>query len=279
MTAKLLMCAPTHFEINYEINPWMRGQVNSGNRSAAAHQWAALERALGEVAEVELIDAEAGWPDMVFVANAGLIIDDSVVVARFAHRERQGESPYFSQWFAQQGFNVLDWPSDVVFEGAGDALLDRGRPLLWLGYGHRSQRAAAVELASRFDIEVQPLRLVDPRFYHLDTCLCPLAGGELLYFPAAFDAAALRAICARVPARLRIEVSASDALHFACNAVSIGTRIVMNRASPNLVRRLAARGYQVDQRPLSEFMRAGGSAKCLTLRLDEPMRQLARAVA
>ena len=279
MTDRFLMCAPDHFEVAYVINPWMEGNITNGNNKAATRQWNALARLIGKVAQVERIVAAAGVPDMVFTANAGLVLDDKFVLSRFRHEERQGEEPHFAKWFAEQGFDVLMLPPDMPFEGAGDALLDRQAPLLWLGYGHRSDQACAPLLADRLDIDVQPLKLINERFYHLDTCFCPLEGGYLMYYPAAFDAASQARIAARVPTEYRIPVTDADAFHFACNAVNCGHNIFLNRASAALVGELRSRGFVVRQTPLTEFMKAGGSAKCLTLKLTEPDRSSVRAAA
>ena len=161
-------------------------------------------------------------------------------------------------------------PRDIPFEGAGDALFDRGARRLWFAHGHRSVLAAKDVIAGHVHGEVVPLRLTDQRFYHLDTCFCPLDGGCLLYYPAAFDAASRETIERLVPGGKRIAVGDEDALAFACNAVRVGRHVVVNRATQALVDALALRGFEVIQTPLSEFMKAGGSAKCLTLRLDEP---------
>jgi N-dimethylarginine dimethylaminohydrolase len=271
MTDRFLMCAPDHFEVAYVINPWMEGNIAHGNNKAAVRQWNALTRLIGKVAQVERVSAAPGVPDMVFTANAGLVLDNKFVLSRFRHEERQAEEPHFAKWFAEQGFDVLMLPSDMPFEGAGDALLDRSEPLLWLGYGHRSDEACAPLLREWLDIEVQPLKLVNERFYHLDTCFCPLAGGYLLYYPAAFDTASQARIAARVPAEYRIPVSTADASEFACNAVNSGRHIFLNQASPTLVNELRSRGFLVHQTPLAEFMKAGGSAKCLTLKLTEAL--------
>jgi N-dimethylarginine dimethylaminohydrolase len=148
-------------------------------------------------------------------------------------------------------------------------LFDRRLPLLWIGHGHRTDSAAARAIAAMLDIDVEPLQLVNPRFYHLDTCFCPLDGGALLYYPGAFDTASQRRIAALVPPELRIAAGHDDAADFACNAVNIGREIILNRASDALIQALGAHGFTVHQTPLSEFMKAGGSAKCLTLKLDE----------
>jgi N-dimethylarginine dimethylaminohydrolase len=269
MINRYLMCAPDYFEVAYVINPWMKGNIALSNSEAAQKQWHALADMLRDVAEVDCIAPAKGVPDMVFTANAGLILGNKFVLSRFLHEERQAEEPYFAQWFANHGFEVLTLPSGVPFEGAGDALLDRKLPLLWLGYGHRSDAQCAPLLRTMLDIEVEPLKLVNDRFYHLDTCFCPLHGGELMYYPAAFDTASQMRIASLVPDGQQIIVNEEDAFNFACNAVNCGNVIFINKASPALVKKLNSYGYTVKQTPLTEFMKAGGSAKCLTLRLNE----------
>jgi N-dimethylarginine dimethylaminohydrolase len=279
MTDRFFMCAPKHFEVAYVINPWMEGNIAHGNNKKAMRQWNALARAIGKVARIECIPAEAGVPDMVFTANAGLVLENKVVLSRFRHAQRRLEEPYFEKWFAEQGFEVLTLPPDMPFEGAGDALLDRRLPLLWMGYGHRSDFSCAALLSEKLEIEVQPLKLVNSRFYHLDTCFCPLGGGYLMYHPAAFDAASQAQIAARIPVEYRIPVGAADAFEFACNAVNSGRNIFLNHASPALTNELQSRGFIVHQTPLSEFMKAGGAAKCLTLKLTEPRKLESQAAA
>jgi len=273
MTDRYLMCTPDHFEVRYVINPWMAGNVASSRSDIAWLQWRALADALGEVAEVERIAGVPGVPDMVFTANAGLVLGNTFILSHFRHAERQPEEAHFEQWFRRQGYDVVRLAPQLVFEGAGDALFDRGQALLWFGHGHRSSAACAPALAALLKIEVEPLRLVDERYYHLDTCLCPLEGGYLLYYPHAFDADSQARIAARVPAARRIAVAEIDALDFACNAVNSGRHVFVNRASPELAHALAAQGFTLHQTPLGEFMKAGGSAKCLTLKLNEVHRQ------
>jgi N-dimethylarginine dimethylaminohydrolase len=279
MSDHFLMCAPNHFEVAYVINPWMEGNVACCNNDEAVRQWNALAELIARVAEVDRIQPAAGMPDMVFTANAGLVLGDKFVLSRFRHAERQGEEAHFASWFVGNGYNVLRLPSDMHFEGAGDALLDRELPLLWLGYGHRSSASCAPLLEDFLDTEVQPLRLVNEHFYHLDTCFCPLEGGYLMYYPQAFDAASQARVAARVPAERRIVVTDGDAFDFACNTVNSAGNIFLNRASAALVKRLEARGFYVHQTPLTEFMKAGGSAKCLTLKLNEEHLLLLREAA
>jgi lysine-ketoglutarate reductase/saccharopine dehydrogenase-like protein (TIGR00300 family) len=267
---RFLMCPPSHYDVDYVINPWMEGNVHRSAKAVAAAQWQQLQEVLAGHAQVEQLEPQPGVPDLVFTANAGVVVDDSVVLARFFHPERQGEEPWFQQWFASQGYRVTLLPPDLPFEGAGDALLDRSGGWLWAGYGFRSELAAHPLLAEALAVEVLSLRLMDERFYHLDTCFCPLSDGTLLYYPPAFDFYSNRLIETRVPAAKRLVVGEADALAFACNAVNVGRSVILNQASAGLRQQLQTRGYDVVETPLSEFLKAGGAAKCLTLRLDEP---------
>ncbi|MCZ2202015.1 MAG: TIGR00300 family protein [Cylindrospermopsis raciborskii PAMP2012] len=270
---RFLMCAPDHYDVDYVINPWMEGNIHKSSRDRAADQWNKLYKVIKDHAIVDLVTPEKGWPDMVFTANAGLVLGQNVVLSRFLHKERQGEEPYFQQWFENNGYNVQVLPKDLPFEGAGDALLDREGRWLWAGYGFRSELDSHPYLAKWLDIEVISLRLIDDRFYHLDTCFCPLANGYLLYYPGAFDSYSNRVIEMRVALEKRIAIEEKDAVNFACNAVNIDHIVIMNKASDELKSKLAQVGFQVIETPLTEFLKAGGASKCLTLRVTEPIKE------
>ena len=267
---QILMCPPHHYEVDYIINPWMEGNIHRSSRQQAEQQWEKLHQVLKNYATIELVDPHEGWPDMVFTANAGLVLGDRVILSRFYHPERQGEEPLFQKWFEDHGYTVKILPQSLPFEGAGDALLDRSGRWLWAGYGFRTELDSHPLLSRWLEIEVLSLRLVDARFYHLDTCFCPLTDGYLLYYPAAFDTYSNRLIELRVPAEKRIPVSELDAINFACNAVNLDRVVVMNQASEALKQALSDRQFTVVETPLTEFLKAGGAAKCLTLRLTEP---------
>ncbi|WP_341527903.1 TIGR00300 family protein [Nostoc sp. UHCC 0302] len=269
---RFLMCPPDHYDVDYVINPWMEGNIHKSSRDRAVEQWQGLYHILKQHAIVDLVTPQKGWPDLVFTANAGLVLGDNVVLSRFLHKERQGEEPYFDEWFEANGYTVHKLPKDLPFEGAGDALLDREGRWLWAGYGFRSELDSHPYLAKWLDIEVLSLRLIDERFYHLDTCFCPLANGYLLYYPGAFDSYSNRLIEMRVAAEKRIAIEEADAVNFACNAVNVDSIVIMNKASDALKARLADAGFQVLETQLTEFLKAGGAAKCLTLRVTEPVR-------
>jgi N-dimethylarginine dimethylaminohydrolase len=265
-----LMCKPEYYGVSYVINPWMTGNVNKTSVQRAQEQWDNLVAHLAALARIEFVEPQPGLPDMPFTANAGFVFGRTAIPSRFRCVERQGEEPHFNEWFVSHGFAVDQMPAGIPFEGAGDALIDRGAPRIWAGWGHRSASESHDFLRDRFGVEVISLRLVDDRFYHLDTCLCPLEGGYVMYYPPAFDDASNRAIERATREEQRIIVADDDAVDFACNAVNVGDAVIVNRASAGLTGRLTSLGLRVMQTELTEFLKAGGAAKCLTLRLNEP---------
>jgi N-dimethylarginine dimethylaminohydrolase len=276
MTAQILMTDPAHYRVGYEINPWMRPDAWSadpaGNGRAALAAWTALKAAIeGQGARVRVIPGLVGQPDMVFPANAAVVLDRKALVARFRHPERRGEEPGFLAAFqALKAERVLDHVAqiEVVQEGAGDCIWDAGRGLFWVGDGPRSSPDAAPVIARYFGQPVVRLPLASERYYHLDTCFCPLPGGEILYYPPALTPEGLSRLHDIVPARQLIEATQADAEGFCVNAVALGRTIVMARPAPDLERRLAERGYRVVGLDLSPFILSGGGAFCMTLRLD-----------
>ncbi|MEM7725972.1 MAG: TIGR00300 family protein [Cyanobacteria bacterium P01_A01_bin.45] len=270
---RFLMCAPDHYDVDYVINPWMEGNIHKSSSDRAVEQWQKLHHVIKEHAIVDLVTPHKGVPDMVFTANAGLVLGNTAVLSSFLHKERQGEEPFFKQWFEENGFTVHELPRDLPFEGAGDALLDREGRWLWAGYGFRSELDSHPYLAKWLDTEVLSLRLIDERFYHLDTCFCPLANGYLLYYPGAFDSYSNRLIEMRVTPEKRIAIEEADAINFACNAVNIEHIVIMNKASDTLKASLKKVDFTIIETPLTEFLKAGGAAKCLTLRVTEPIRE------
>jgi len=287
-TAHLLLCPPDHFEVSYRINPWMEPEAwaHDATRLAADAQagWRRLRRvyqALG--ARIETMPPQPGLPDMVFTANAAVVLDGKAVLARFRNAERRGEEPHVRRLFeALERRGVVeaihDMPHDVYFEGAGDAIWDPARRLMWLGYGQRSSLEARDTLRRVFGVETMSLELASPRFYHLDTCLCLLSGGEIVWYPPAFTPAARQVLRALAGDAL-IEAGDEDAHHLGVNSVSIGRDVVLCHCSPALRRALESRGYRVRVVPLAAFNRAGGAVYCLTLRLDNRSSDRARGSA
>ncbi|GJL77077.1 MAG: hypothetical protein NPINA01_00660 [Nitrospinaceae bacterium] len=269
MTQRFLMCSPDYFEVHYSINPWMTGQIGKVDTSLATRQWEDFFSTLTQFAEVKLIKPQRHVPDLVFTANAGLILKNKFIPSRFRHNERRDEEPFFQDWFQSHGYEVVEWPKSVYFEGAGDALLQPGKSLLWAAHGFRTDLKAHAILADELQMQVISLKLVDSRFYHLDTCFCPLLDGRVMYYPPAFDQESLRLIEQHTAPENRILVSENDGLNFVCNAVLAGKNIILNHAGNDLKNQLEKAGYAVFIKPVTEFLKAGGANKCLTLELNQ----------
>lgn len=274
---RLLMCPPRHFAVTYSINPWMdpRSWAVDGHLHAEAErQWAALRDALVAAgATVETIEPVADLPDLVFTANAAVVLDRKAVLSRFRHPERRNEEPVFAAQFAAlaaRGLldDVVQLPEQIILEGAGDCIWDQRRRVFWLGCGFRSDIAAAAFLERQFGHACVPLPLADACFYHLDTALCALPCGSVMYYPGAFTPAARATIEAHVGPQHRIALDRADAERFAANAVCVRDTIVLSSCSNSLRSVLEERGYSIVETPLHAFLRSGGSACCLTLRLD-----------
>ena len=262
MAPSVLMCRPNYFGILYEINPWMN-KKNQPAKNLALEQWLKLTSALA-LAGVELnfIEPQEGLPDMVFTANAGLIYRNQIILSNFRPKERRKEIPYFKKWFENRGYAVLGTPRNSFFEGHGDALWMREN--LICGYGGFRSSEAGIKIAAEM-IEKKPviLKLVNEYFYHLDTCFCPIPEKNLiLHYPSAFDYASCRKIEALGET---IRVSERDARAFVCNAVPVGNKLVTMPMSKKLKKRLEKHGIEVVEVNLSEFLKSGGAARCLTL--------------
>lgn len=284
-----LMTDAANYDVAYQINPWMRPEVwdadPAANRRAAVDASQALRTALEDSgAVVHAMGGVDGLPDLVFPANAGIVLNGKALVARFRHAERQGEEPHFLAAF--ENLRDLGLLTEVVQiegceqEGAGDCIWDASRRLFWVGSGPRSSPGSADIIARHFGQQVVHLSLATEQFYHLDTCFCPLSGGEILYYPPALTAEARGRLRDLVPAHLLIEATAEDAAAFCVNAVSLDRTIIMAAPPLSLRQRLTDRGYKVVGVDLAPFILSGGGAFCMTLRLDLqslPARAPARA--
>ncbi|WP_439684616.1 N-Dimethylarginine dimethylaminohydrolase [Cupriavidus oxalaticus] len=277
-TPTILLVEPTFYDVSYSINPWMDPDAWArdprGMHRTAMQSFDALRTALGRAGfTVEVAAGAPGLPDMVFPANAAVVLDGRALLARFRYPQRRGEEAPFARIFgALRERGLLDdvalLPEGCFQEGAGDCIWDAGRGHFWAGFGPRSSHEAATAVSEFFGKEVVALELATEQSYHLDVCFCPLSGGEILYYPPAFSEASLRELRARLPARLRIEASADDLRHFSVNAVNLDDQVVMTRTTPHLRTELGRRGYQLHEVDLTPFMLSGGGAYCMTLRLD-----------
>ncbi len=261
---RFLMCAPEHFGVLYEINSWMSTEV-AVDPARARSQWDHLVSTLRTAgATIEVMAPVKGLPDLVFTANAGIVNGRQFVPARFRHTERQGETPHDVAWFTDAGFEVTNLPAGVAHEGAGDAL-PFGQVLL-SGYRTRSDVASHAEVARLTGAPVRSVELVDERLYHLDITFCPLDDRRALIAPDGWDRYGARVVAELVPEPLVLE--REDAYGFVANSVVVGRTIVMPACPPTVGRQLEAWGFDVVVVDVSEFQKAGGACRCLTLALD-----------
>lgn len=264
-----LMCPPEWYGVDYVINPWMAGNVHRSSRDLAFAQWKGIHNVLRGVADVRLLHPEPGCSDMVFIGHGALVHDGVAALSSFSHEQRRRETGFLRHWLISQGFLLWETPRETAFEGEGDVSFNDDGTELWAGHGVRTCRAAHPHIADAWHAPVHSLHLVDPRFYHLDTCFAPLYGGFLLYYPGAFDRASRELIEQHYPAEKRIAVTEADATRMACSALNINRTLFTGELSRELSMRLFDAGFDVVQLELSEFIKGGGGAKALALRLSD----------
>jgi N-dimethylarginine dimethylaminohydrolase len=212
--AQFLMCRPDHFGVTYAINPWMDptswARDDRALATASHKEWERLYRSMRDLnAQIELVPPVQNIPDLVFTANAAVVMNGKALLARFRHPERQAEEPHYEAAFRMLKDRALiksisKLPEKLVLEGAGDCVWDPVRNHFWMGYGPRSYIAAQHAVKQEFGVDVTALELADTRFYHMDTALRPLPGGEVMYYPNAFTASGRAIIRERVAPDKRI---------------------------------------------------------------------------
>ena len=266
---RYLMCPPEHFGVLYEINPWMHREV-SVDAERAREQWNGLVATLKTAgAEIEVLEPHPDLPDLVFTANAGVVNGRQFVPSRFTHPERQAEVPHDTAWFDANSFTIDELPEGVHHEGAGDALPFGG--VLLSGYRFRSDAASHAYLSRLTGAAVRSVELVDPRLYHLDITFCPLDDRRAIVAPLGWDRYGRRVMERLVPEPLVLEDD--EALEFTANSVVVGSTVIMPVCPPRVGRQLEAWGFDVVVSPMTEFLKAGGGCRCLTLSLDVTLSQ------
>lgn len=265
MKHSVLMCRPDYFDVTYEINPWMHTD-NRPDKQLAMQQWEELYNTYRDLGVfVNLIEPKEGQPDMVFTANAGLVFGKSFIPSQFTYNERRGEEPAFIEWFRNHDYEVLQLPKELKFEGEADRILRNGELLMASGF--RSDKEVGEAVKKLLDVKVDEISLVNPDFYHLDTCLAYYDHDDtILYYPEAFDETSQEFIKSRFPQV--IEAPKDEAYNYVCNSINFDDVVILNKNCPVVAGQLRDQGYRVIERDTSEFMKAGGSIKCMTLRLS-----------
>lgn len=272
---QFLMCYPKNFLVNYEINDWMKDKIGTVNEKLAISQWEELHKQLLSLGNNIMLmrNQSPEVPDLVFTANAALKIGNSVLISKFSKKERQAESYYYKQVFENLNLHtdMRCIEENINFEGAGDILLHKKSDTYVLTYGFRTDQKALKPIIdfiaeNNQQSSVLQVQLVDSRFYHLDTCFCPLDNGDILYFPDAFSSQSQKELIEKFSSQL-IKINEADAINFACNSINIDRFIILNKSSAKLIKTLLDRNFIVIETPLNEFLKAGGSAKCLTMEI------------
>lgn len=265
MKHRFLMCRPDYFDVEYEINPWMDVSKRPDKELAIA-QWEALYQTYVDLGvHVELVEPAANQPDMVFTANAGLVYKNTFIPSQFKYKERKGEEPFFQLWFEQHGYDIVKLPKGMCFEGEADRIFRNGQVLMANGF--RTDEKVTEEVARLLDVKVLQVNLVNPNFYHLDTCLAYFDYNDtILYYPDAFDKASQYVIEKEFPNV--IKASHEEAYGYVCNSINVDNTIVLSDCCPKIKAQLHLLGYKVIELNTSEFMKAGGSIKCMTLKLS-----------
>jgi len=263
MKKNILMCAPTYFGIEYEINSWMHTE-NDVNHAIAQKQWEDLydiySNKLGW--NVNLVEPIKGLPDMVFATDCCLIKDGKILLSNFRYPERQPETQHFEKWLHENGYTNTKH-AEHIFEGGGDNMVCG--EIILAGHGFRSDARAANEMAKYFNCKVVSLKIIDPDFYHLDTSLAVLSDDTVAYYPGAIDEESREKLKEAIPNL--IEATHEEAKGFGLNAVSDGKTIITSNESESLMQKYRDAGFDVIGTSILEFRKSGGGIKCLTLDL------------
>jgi N-dimethylarginine dimethylaminohydrolase len=269
---RYVMVEPTHFRVEYVINPFM-DPADQPDPERAMAQWRDLVAAVAaHGGSVEALPQRSDAPDMVYAMNLGLALEaedgaPQVVMSHMRYAERRMETLSAQPWFAERGFAT----SYVGRDGVG-AHLEAGDAFafgdaLVVGYGPRTEELALKHLATELGIRVRGLRITHPGMYHLDLAFCPLDDRRALVCPSALDEESAAALLALVPEPLVL--TEEEALTtFCANSIVLG-RTVLMPACPDRVRaQLEEWGFSVVVVDVSEFHKGGGSIRCLTNPVD-----------
>lgn len=260
----VLMCRPLHFSIAYSINPWMK--VGSEDKDLARLQWEKLYKTyLSLGIKVNVLAQLPNNPDMVFATDQGIVYGKKVLMSNFRFKQRRRERRPYKEWFKNRGYEIEFIPGEAYFEGNGECLFF-GQKLL-IGTGFRANQLTCRYLSKALNVQVIPLELINPFFYHLDTALFVLNEETVFYYPQAFSKKS-QTILKRLIPNL-IALSDFEANNFAANSVVTDHKVIVNKTLPNFRNTLKMLRYQAIEVDISEFAKAGGGAHCLTNVLEE----------
>jgi arginine dihydrolase len=261
---KVLMCKPLYFEtLDYVINPWMKpGTIM---QKKAMREWQHLVHIYKKrKIIVEVIDQQRGSPDMVFAADQGILQGKTVLLSRFWCDERKKETGHYRKWFEEHGYTIIYLPENICFEGNGDAAFWNDK--FFIGIGYRADKKTCKAVGKLLDVEVIPLEIVDPKFYHLDVGFFSLDHETAFYYPPAFSKKS-RGVLKKLVPNL-VELSDDEAYGFCANSIVINHQVI-HQKNKTFCDKLNKFGYSSIQIDAGEFMKSGGGIHCLTNILEE----------
>ncbi|MDX1536052.1 MAG: arginine deiminase-related protein [Candidatus Spechtbacterales bacterium] len=310
----VLMCNPVYFRIVSIDNPGMDTDTQP-DLEIAQMQWATIHNLYTKLGlRVSVVPPHPERQDMVFTANGAWgrkrqdTGESEYILSNFRHPSRVREKEHFRRALNTYGYKTFELPEHVPFEGQGDIVTTNKAYLFGNGIRSSSEAVDYVRRMLELDKPVLPVKLVDPRFYHLDTCCMSLRGTKedaLMYVPEAFDEESLEVV-RELDVSNKLEISARSALAEAmpCNSVFVDDIVLLNVPFEHysdeafslseagefltdahtdvrykeilrtcedyidVMRFLWEMGYEIIPVYTSEFKKSGGGVRCLTLFLD-----------
>jgi N-dimethylarginine dimethylaminohydrolase len=259
---KITMCSPDFFGVKYEINPWMNIN-NQPDLELAKEQWRKTKDIFQKLGiEVDTVEPKECCPDMVFTANSGLPVGDKFILSNFTFKERTPEEVLFKDFFSKKFKEIIELPKDIKFEGQGEAFFVGNK--FFLGSGFRSSKGAKEEIQKHLPkgYEIIQLELINPKFYHLDTALQYIGDDGFLVAKNAFSENSLKEL--EKYGNL-IHLSQEDSDAFCANCIIFEKNIVMSNPSKELEEKLKKFGFTVLKNNMSEFLKSGGTIRCVSL--------------
>ncbi|HWB38740.1 MAG TPA: arginine deiminase-related protein [Candidatus Saccharimonadales bacterium] len=253
---RILVCEDSDFRVGHAINPWM--DPDGSDPALANKQWHAMLETLKQYADVEVATFDGKLPDEIFwTRDEYAVIKGQIVLASFRHPERQPETAFWRQWFADHGYDTIE--PVTTFEGGN--IVHHGAAY-YVGIGDRAEPQDAAKLSQQFGVEFVGLPVTSDDYFHLDVAMLSLRDA-VFYYPGAFTAEALAEIKRRLPDAHELTKDETDG--FCANSVAIGDTVIIPAGQASFRAKLEAIGKQVVELDLSAFKPiGGGGVHCLT---------------
>lgn len=280
----VFLVKPDGFDLVAALNPHMRdqqGALHKIDKEKARQQWQKLVDVYQQLGMlVTLLECRSEYPDMVFCANQSFPFLDregkpSVLLSNMRDDTRHLEVGSIGEQLQRRGVRLYHLPSrsqQTLFEGMGDALWVPGRHLICGGFGFRTDRSIYQDVHEITGAPIVLFELLNPKFYHLDTCLSLLDARTALACRAGFTDEGWQVLRALFPRIIEVSTLEADAPGFACNAHCPDQQhVILQKGSVEVIAELKARGFTPLEVDTSEFIKSGGSVFCL--KMQSPWNQ------